>query len=420
MPLGVEVEGVVAATGATRVPREFVEVAGVVACHRSVDRWDRLYEVLWRLSHGEPKLLEDHSDRTMREVREMEKAVRRDLHKMRAFVRFRKLEDESGGETYVAWYKPAQRIVRRNADFFVRRFGSMRWAILTPDDCAYWDTKELRFGPGLPREAAPEEDQVEDLWLAYYGSIFNPARANLTAMRAEMPVKHWDTLPETKLISNLLREAPSRVAAMNREQPASAKDFVPESASLPQLAEAVKGCEGCELFRDATQAVFGEGPARARILVVGEQPGDQEDLAGRPFVGPAGLLLDRALEEAGIDRVDLYVTNAVKHFRFDRQEKLRLHKKPKGSQISACRPWLEAEIRAVRPEAILCLGATAAQSVVGREVSISKERGQWMETHFAKRLLVTIHPSALLRMKDDMRGREYERFVADLRMLREF
>jgi DNA polymerase len=400
---------------AARVPRDFMALAEHVACHRDPRRWNLLYDVLWRLTHGEPKLLEDHGDKTIRELREMEKAVRRDLHKMRAFVRFRKLPDD----TYVAWYKPSHRIVRRNASFFVRRFGAMSWAILTPDDCAYWDTRELRFGPGLPREAAPAEDQVEDLWLTYYSSIFNPARANLTAMRAEMPAKHWDTLPEARLIGNLLRDAPSQVAAMNREQPDSAKAYIPANATLHQLAHAIHRCAGCELYLHATQAVFGEGPARARILVVGEQPGDQEDLAGRPFVGPAGQLLDRALAAAGVPRDELYVTNAVKHFRFEEQSGRRLHKKPKGSQLSACRPWLEAEIDLVKPEIILCLGATAAQTVVGREVSIHKERGRWLPTNWPSRLLITIHPSALLRMQALSREPEYQRFVADLRLLRE-
>ena len=203
---------------------------------------------------------------------------------------------------------------------------------------------------------------------------------------------------------------------MVKKQPPSARPFIPEHAGLKELAEAARHCEGCDLYLHATQTVFGEGKKSARIMLVGEQPGDQEDRAGAPFVGPAGKILDQALEEAGIDRTTVYVTNAVKHFRFEERGKRRIHKKPSGVNISACRPWLEAEIEHVKPETILCLGATAAQSLAGREVRVLQDRGKWIPTILAKRLMVTIHPSALLRLPETASYEdEYSHFVADLR-----
>lgn len=398
----------------TRVPREFLGLAETVAWHRDPDRWNLLYDLLWRVAHGEPYLLGDHADPLVRKLRVMEKAVRRDAHKMHAFVRFREASDGA----MVAFHKPDHPIIRREADFFVRRFGAMNWAILTPDGCAYWDQKQLRFGPGLPRESAPSEDQVEDLWLTYYGSIFNPSRANLAAMTAEMPVKHWSTLPESKLINGLLRTAGDRMYEMIRKQPTSAAPFVPPDArSLKVLHDAATGCQGCELYQHATQTVFGEGVRQARLMLVGEQPGDQEDQQGAPFVGPAGKVLNEALEAAGIDRADAYVTNAVKHFRFEERGKRRIHKKPDGRHISACKPWLEAEISIVKPKVIVCLGATAAQSLVGRDVRVMQDRGKWMDSLHAPNLMVTVHPSALLRLPPGMSyEEEFAKFVRDLQL----
>lgn len=398
--------------GVIHVPGEFIQMAQLVGYHRDPERWNLLYGVLWRLTQGEPQLLKDHSDPALRRLQLMERAVRRDRHKMRAFVRFR----ETAEKTFVAWYRPEHYIVRLNADFFVRRFGSMEWAILTPDESLYWDRKTLRYGPGLPRESAPRDDQVEDLWLAYYGSIFNPARIKIAAMRKEMPVFHWDTLPESKLIMPLVREAGQRVATMAALQPRSAMEHIPREGDLTILAEAARECVACELHETGTQVVLGEGPAPASIMLVGEQPGDQEDLCGRPFAGPAGKLLDQALRDAGLNREQLYVTNAVKHFRFQPRGKQRLHKKPGSSHIAACRPWLEAEIRHVRPKTIICLGSSAAQSVIGRAVRLGEERGRWMHTRWAERLLITTHPAALLRMPHVGFREAYDQFVAELQM----
>jgi len=198
-----------------------------------------------------------------------------------------------------------------------------------------------------------------------------------------------------------------------------AEAFVPAGATLPQLRQAAQRCHGCNLYRNATQAVVGEGPAAARIVMVGEQPGDKEDLAGLPFVGPAGILLNRALEDAGIDRGDVYVTNAVKHFKFEERGKRRIHKKPSETEIVACKPWLDAEVALIRPEVIVCLGATAARAVLGKEHRLRRDRGRFFETAMAKSVTATVHPSAILRAPDaEQRHTAYQAFVDDLEAVR--
>ena len=199
----------------------------------------------------------------------------------------------------------------------------------------------------------------------------------------------------------------------------SARSFLPAQLSMAQLRESAAGCTGCDLYKCATQTVFGEGAGRASIMLVGEQPGDQEDLVGRPFVGPAGKILDKALAEAGIVRRDLYVTNAVKHFKWEPQGKRRKHKKPTATEIAACRPWLEAEIEVVKPRMIVCLGVTAAQAVFGKAVRLNEMRGRPWSTSIAPIVFVTVHPSAVLRHPDAVeRDREYRGFVEDLRSIR--
>lgn len=200
----------------------------------------------------------------------------------------------------------------------------------------------------------------------------------------------------------------------------SAADFLPSQIDLPHLREAAQGCRGCALYRNATQAVFGEGPATARAVLVGEQPGDQEDGTGRPFVGPAGQLLDRALRDAGLDRRALYLTNAVKHFKWEPRGQRRLHRKPAAHEIRACRPWLEAELALLRPRVLVCLGVTAATAVFGRPVRLKDIRGLFSASPLAAATFVTTHPSALLRLRDRQGWEfEYQRLVRDLLLVRE-
>ena len=200
------------------------------------------------------------------------------------------------------------------------------------------------------------------------------------------------------------------------EKFSTARPFLPAQPDLPNLREAAEACQGCDLYEKATQTVFGEGPEKAVMVVIGEQPGDQEDQVGRPFVGPAGRLLDRALAEAGISRQQVYVTNAVKHFKWVARGTRRLHDKPRRSEIMACRPWLEAEISTIHPRIVVCLGATAAQSLMGTSFKITQERGKVLKTEWAPLLLATIHPSALLRILDESeRHQAFADFVADLK-----
>jgi uracil-DNA glycosylase len=198
----------------------------------------------------------------------------------------------------------------------------------------------------------------------------------------------------------------------------SAADFLPDRTTLPELRKAAAGCRGCDLYRDATQVVFGEGPEDARVVLVGEQPGDKEDRAGRPFVGPAGGFLDRAIEDAGLSRDDVYITNVVKHFRFVLRGKRRIHKKPDMEHIRACTPWLEAELARVSPEALVLLGATAAQAFLGRSFRVTQQRGTFVESPLAPLVTATIHPSSILRADtEDDRRVAFEGFVRDLAMV---
>jgi DNA polymerase len=205
---------------------------------------------------------------------------------------------------------------------------------------------------------------------------------------------------------------------MPKRMETSAADFLPKQSTLPALREAAKSCRGCDLWRKGTQTVFGEGASQAKVMFVGEQPGDKEDLEGKPFVGPAGAVLDKALVEAGIDRKEVYVTNAVKHFSWEPRGKRRIHKKPNAMQIAACRPWLDAEIAAVKPRVIVCLGATAAQSLLGRTFKVTQGRGELIPFDMAPFVLATVHPSSILRAPDEeSRHEEFTKFVQDLRQV---
>ena len=275
----------------------------------------------------------------------------------------------------------------------------------------------------------PDSDVVEDQWRTYYGAIFNPARVKVDAMRAEMPKKYWKNLPEAQDIAPLLAGAEARVERMRETAVSLANPLtdkwrmrVPENLSpdddvttLDELARAVDKCKRCPLYCNATQGVAGEGPKAARIMLVGEQPGDQEDLQGRPFVGPAGQVLNEALEEAGLDRRRLFLTNAVKHFKFEPRGKRRLHQNPTTGEIDICRWWLDKERAFVQPELIVTLGTSALRGVTGKSASIKSMRGAAHDLEGGSKLIATVHPSFLLRMPDRERAAEERKaFVADL------
>jgi DNA polymerase len=433
-----------AAAPALSISRRFIELAETVICHRDPERFALLYRMLWRMTkQGQPRLIDDLSDPLVARLTAMAAAVRHDTHKMKAFVRFREVADDSG-PVFVAWFEPRHRVLERTAPFFVERFAGQRWSVLTPDASAHWDGKRLTMAAGADRTAAPDGDAMEDLWRTYYASIFNPARLNIAAMRGQMPRYYHANLPEAAIIPELARTAAARTATMlmaapteprhsrrvaagagkrlgaaDEEREKRAMESASATASLAGLRDEASGCRRCPLWQPATQTVFGEGPQTAHVMLVGEQPGDQEDLQGRPFVGPAGGVLDRALAEAGVDRQQLYVTNAVKHFKYLARGKRRMHQKPNAGEIEACRFWLAREIALVAPAAVVALGATAARGVLGRDVTISRVRGHWMRpAPSAPQVLVTVHPSYLLRLPDEVQKEaEYRRFVDDLRLI---
>lgn len=401
------------------LPRRIRELSRLIAAHDEPGRWQALYRVVWAWRHGRgAKSLDDASDPDVRRLNVIAKAVRRDMHKMKAFVRFRRVDD-AARERFVAWHRPDHRIVPLVAPFFARRFGVMRWTIFTPSQSADWDGSELRFGAGVPAHEVTASDELEQLWRSYYRAIFNPARIKLGAMVREMPTRHWATLPETSIIRQMLRDAPERVRAMQRTvgEDDGAEGFLPDPASsLEEHRRAARLCAGCDLHETACSVVFGEGPDVARVMLVGEQPGDVEDRRGRPFVGPAGQVLDRALARLGVDRSQLYVTNAVKHFHFVRRGQKRLHARPRFRHLRACRPWLVREIERVRPELVVCLGAVAAQSLFGADARIAHRRGTVLEhPHLPGKFLLAAHPSTVLRVPASGRERAFEALVEDLR-----
>jgi uracil-DNA glycosylase len=398
------------------VPRDFVALARTVICHNDPQRFSLLYQLLVDI-RARRRRVEDAADPLVRKLTVMAKEVRRDIHKMRAFVRFRQIETEAG-EAYVAWFEPEHHIVRRNASFFVRRFAGMHWSILTPQVSVHWDRNTLREGPAARKEDAPAEDAVEDQWKTYYSSIFNPARLKVKAMLKEMPKKYWHNMPETALVAGLIKSAQSReVAMIDREVVVPAND----GKDWDRLKADATGCRRCPLYGPATQLVFGEGPKSARLFFVGEQPGDQEDVAGKPFVGPAGQVFNRAMAEAGIDRNSAYVTNAVKHFKFKPQGKRRIHDRPNIGEIDHCRWWLTREVEIVQPDLIVALGATALRSLTGKTLAVGAHRGQILQSIEGVAVLATIHPSYLLRLPDaEAAERERVEFVADLKRAAEY
>jgi len=412
-------------------PAAFLPLSESVVLHSDPDRFGLLYRLLWRLQ-VEPGLRADPLDPDWLRADDMAQAVRREMHKMKAFVRFRTIADDGdGAPLHVAWFEPEHHIVEATAPFFARRFTAMRWAILTPERSVRWDGMHLLCGPGARRDQAPPADAGEGLWLTYYRSIFNPARLKLGAMQKEMPKRYWKNLPEAPLIEPLAAAAGERSMTMIAKEPTDPKRRLateprptPGHAeapggdsprSLAALRAALQRCRECPIGEHATQAVPGEGLKHARLMFVGEQPGDQEDLQGRPFVGPAGQLLARALAEIGVPRDKVYITNAVKHFKFELRGKRRIHKTPAQQEAAACLHWLESEIELVDPDALVALGATAARQLIGSPVSVMRERGQWLRRRDGRRVLITLHPSALLRVDPGDKAAAYAAWVADLR-----
>jgi DNA polymerase len=416
---------------ALRVPRAFPALAECLIPERAGEGLSVAYALLLRLQ-AEPRLLENRADRDVARAEAIAKSIRRDRHKMHAFVRFRELEGARDRRAFTAWFEPDHRIEELATPFFARRFGDMDWEIVTPEVVTTFAAGALSHAARpTPRPALG--DPMEGLWTTYYSSIFNPARLKPAAMRSEMPVKYWRNLPEAWAIPSLIETAHARAEEMRlaaptlpppqalRRQPEELAMKMPAqsdlfgSQSLPEIAESASACTRCPLHEHATQVVFGEGPRDADVMIVGEQPGDKEDLAGRPFVGPAGQLFDAVAQEARLDRGTLYVTNAVKHFKFEQRGRRRIHQKPAASEVSACRWWLEQELASVDPRLVVAMGATALHALTGSGAGILKRRGGVETTKDGRPCLVTVHPSYLLRLPDEeVRRRETDAFRRDL------
>ena len=414
-----------------KVPPDFLKLAGAVICHSDPNRFSLLYRLLFRLMHRR-QLLDMMSDADVVAACQMAKSVGRDYHKMTAFVRFKELPspaETAARRKFIAWFEPDHFIVERVAPFFQRRFNDMDWLIATPNGSASWDGQELQTTTE-PAEKPNLKDETDDLWRTYYASIFNPARLKVKAMTSEMPKKYWKNLPEAELIPGLIANAEANVMEMaaraaseplpfhQRLQEAAAK--VPATPALPAgshaaLKEEARRCTRCDLHCMATQTVFGEGPTESRVMVIGEQPGDQEDLAGRPFVGPAGQLFNDVLKQVGFDRQKLYVTNAVKHFKYEARGKRRIHQKPNMGEIQRCRWWLGKELELVKPKLIVAMGATAYFALTDDKQKLADVRSKPMVMQDGKTLFVTVHPSYLLRIPEpERKAAELARFREDI------
>jgi uracil-DNA glycosylase len=400
--------------GTFNVPAKFVELAKSAILNRDHERFAILYRLLWRLK-GNHDLLDIATDPDVSLLAAMTQAVQRDAQRMQDSVRFREIGREQKAH-YVAWFEPEHHVVATTAPFFASRFADMPWSILTPDVCAHWDGHAVTFTPGLTE--APSADRLEETWRRYAADIFNPARLKMKTMQTETPRKSWN-LPEASTIKPPTADAMTE--PQSQPEPSMKRTPAASTESIAALREEAATCRACPLWKDATQTVFGEGPQHAKVMLVGEQPGDKEDLAGHPFVGPAGLKLDRALEEAGIDRKKTYITGAVKHFKFLARGKIRLHQKPNTSEIKACRQWYERELASIKPELVVAMGATAAQCVLGKITPVNKNRGRLIDLDQGFKVLVTVHPSYLLRLPDaEAKAAEYARFVDDLKIAADF
>jgi DNA polymerase len=388
-----------------QVSRTLMDLLQTAACCRVPDRWAFLYRVLWRWQHGEHDVVSP-ADEDGARLATMAKAVRREIHDMHAYVRFRERAADAGPPRFVAWFEPQHDVLPQVAEHFRHRMGGTTWMIATPTATVMWDGTTMHTAGALLSGPADIEDAGESLWLTYYRSIFNPARLNTKVMQSHVPSRFWKHMPEGAVIPIMVSEAATGGRRTGQAQavgqrkgssiPVSPEDAQPERQQPSTLDE----CRRCDLWKNATQAVPGEGAKRAKIMLVGEQPGDQEDIAGHPFVGPAGMLLERAMGQAGLDRKKVYVTNAVKHFKWEPRGKRRMHKTPAQREVDACHYWLEKELAAIKPQVIVALGSTALKSVIDDPRATLKEAMGEPFMHDGRWIVATYHPSYALRVPD--------------------
>lgn len=424
------------ASASLSVNRHLISTLQTAACYRCADRWPFLYKVLWRWHHGE-KVVLSPADADGKRLQAMVKTIRREIHKMNAFVRFREYADAAlynNAPRFVAWFEPSHDVLPPVAKHFAKRMGQTPWMIATPQGSAYWDGAKLYLDdtPSLQSklDIANIEDHNESLWLVYYRSIFNPARLNRKAMELEMPVRYWKNLPEGKLIPQLISAATAgaqRVAQTNEVGLRKGATIqIEASRAQPKRAPVtlLQECRQCDLWRHATQVVSGTGPATARIMLVGEQPSDQEDIEGKPFVGSAGQLLGQALEQAGLDRGALYLTNVVKHFKWEPRGKQRLAQAPQPHEVQACMHWLKKEIDQQQPVVIVALGARTLQALLpASSTPLASLLGKQLVYGRSRRILTylvpTYHPTKILRLSNkEARENAFAQLVTHLKMVR--
>ncbi|MFN3526477.1 MAG: UdgX family uracil-DNA binding protein [Paracoccus sp. (in: a-proteobacteria)] len=405
--------------------QDFLQLARQVASHSDPERWPLLYAALMR-AQTDRRFLTNPADPMLDRLTRMAKSVRRDIHKMHAFVRFHELPPDGPRRSFGAWFEPEHLILEAGTPFFAKRFADMDWLIATPEGTARFTGGTITYDGPAPRPDLPA-DASHDLWQTYFANIFNPARIKTHAMRSEMPLKYWKNLPETRLIPEMLADAPRRVQAMRAAGASEAPAFAPKitarlrrqpTEQTPQTLSQAKAqaacCTRCDLCHAATQTVWGQGDPQARLMIVGEAPGDHEDLAGRPFVGPAGQLLRQTMTQAGLDPDHTWLTNAVKHFRFTPRGKRRMHQSPDGGHIEQCRWWLNLERDLIRPRLTVALGATAAFALTGNRQPLTPRRGTVEQARDGGPVLITWHPSLILRLPPDRAPAALAELQADL------
>ena len=404
-----------------RIPRQLMEMLQSAACCRMADRWSFLYLVLWRWHKGEKDVI-SAADVDGARLHSMVKAVRREEHDMHAYIRFRERREEAGPPQFVAWFEPAHDVLPQVARHFTSRMGRVTWMIATPDASVMWDGATLHSTGPLMRGPEDIDDAGEALWLTYYRSIFNPARLNADLMHGHIPTRFWKNLPEGAVVPEMVSQAAAGARKVGQTHSVGQRNgtMIPIAAEKAQpqrdAPTSLDQCRRCDLWQHATQAVPGVGPIDARIMLVGEQPGDQEDLAGLPFVGPAGKLLARAMSQAEVERREIYLTNAVKHFKWEPRGKRRMHKTPAQREVDACSYWLEGEMKQVQPEVVVALGSTALKSITGNPHAALKDVLGKPFQHQGRWVVVIYHPSYVLRVPgEDAKAQAFAVMVDGLR-----
>ena len=410
--------GLASANPTLRLPRKLMDMLETAACCRVADRWAFLYRVVWRWQHGEQVVM-SAADEDGNRLHAMVKAVHREEHDMHAYVRFRERPEADGAPRFVAWFEPTHDVLPNVARHFVARMGRTSWLIATPDASVAWDGEMLHHTGPLLRSAAEFDDAGEALWLTYYRSIFNPARLNAKLLASHIPSRFWKNLPEGNVVPEMVSQAAlgarrtGQFDAVGQRRgttiPIAADQALPQREAPSTLDQ----CRRCDLWQHATQAVGGAGPKRARLMLVGEQPGDQEDLAGAPFVGPAGQLLDRMMLDAGLDRQEIYLTNAVKHFKWEPRGKRRLHKTPAQREVEACGYWLDQELAHAQPDVVVALGSTALKAVLGNSSVTLKDHVGTPIRHDGRWVVTVYHPSYVLRVPDEAAKAQARAVIVD-------